>query len=201
MQRRKPLRGKKKIKLKRKSALAAVRTVIDARFVTAVRYACNNHEGERKMYRIMFVCLGNICRSPMAELLFLDMVKKAGREDEFVIASSATAHDNVWNGVGAPVYPQIRALLESKGVDCAKKRAQVLTREHGDEYDLFLCMDDSNVRNAKRILGEKNAHKCKKLLSYAGESGDVADPWYTRDFQTSYDDVERGLKGLLATLR
>lgn len=153
-----------------------------------------------KPYKIMFVCLGNICRSPMAELLFKDMVKKAGREDEFYIQSSATAHDNVYNGVGAPVYPQIRALLESKGVSCAGKRAQVLTTEHGEEFDLFLCMDDNNVRNASRILG-KNGYKCKKLLSYAGESGDVADPWYTRDFEKSYEDVKRGLEGLIKELQ
>ncbi len=148
------------------------------------------------MHRIMFVCLGNICRSPMAELLLKDMVKKAGREGEFVISSSATAHDNVYNGVGAPVYPPVRELLERKGISCAGKRAQVLTEEHGEEYDLFLCMDGNNVRNASRILG-KNGHKCKKLLSYAGEEGDVADPWHTRNFEQAYEDIKRGLEGLL----
>ncbi len=152
-----------------------------------------------KPYKIMFVCLGNICRSPMAELIFKDMVKKAGREKEFVIASAATASDNVYDGIGAPVYPQIRALLEKRGVSCEGKRAQVLTAEHGEAYDLFLCMDDSNVRNASRILG-KNAYKCKKLLSYAGENGDVADPWYTRDFRAAEEDIERGCKALLESL-
>ncbi len=149
------------------------------------------------MHKIMFVCLGNICRSPMAELLLKDMVKKAGREEEFYIESSATADDNVYNGVGAPVYPQIRALLESKGISCAGKRAQVLTKAHGEKFDLFLCMDDNNVRNASRILGE-NGYKCKKLLSFVGESGNVADPWYTRDFSLAYEDIKRGLEGLLA---
>ncbi len=153
----------------------------------------------KKPYRIMFVCLGNICRSPMAELLLKDMVKKQGREGDFVIESSATSDDNVYNGVGAPVYPQIRALLESKGISCAGKRAQVLTKEHGERFDLFLCMDGNNVRNATRILGE-NGYKCKKLLSYAGESGDVADPWYTRNFELAYEDVKRGLEGLLQNL-
>ena len=153
-----------------------------------------------KPYRIMFVCLGNICRSPMAELLLKDMIKKEGLEEDFIIQSSATAPDNVVNGVGAPVYYHIRTLLESKGISCEGKRAQVLKKEHGDAFDLFLCMDDNNVRNARRILGEKNESKCKKLLSYAGESGDVADPWYTRDFQKSYDDVKRGLEGLLKAL-
>ena len=152
------------------------------------------------MKKIMFVCLGNICRSPMAELLFLEMVKKAGREKEFVIASSATSDENVFNGVGAPVYTPVRNLLEKKGVSCAGKRAQVLTAQHGEAFDLLVCMDDSNVRNAKYIVGEKNAHKCKKLLSYAGDLGNVADPWYTRDFERTYDDIMRGLNGLLLSL-
>ncbi len=153
----------------------------------------------KKPYKIMFVCLGNICRSPMAELLCKDMIKKAGRETDFVVQSSATCSDNVYNGVGAPVYPQIRSLLESKGISCAGKRAQVLTATHGEEYDLILCMDDSNMRNAARILG-KNAYKCKKLLSYIGESRDVADPWYTRNFEIAYEDIYRGVEGLLKTL-
>lgn len=153
-----------------------------------------------KKHKIMFVCLGNICRSPMAELLLKDMVKKLGRAEEFYIESSATSDENVWNGVGAPVYPQIRSLLESKGISCAGKRAQVLTSAHGEQFDLFLCMDDNNVRNARRILGEKHADKCQKLLSFAGESGNVADPWYTRDFTLAYEDIKRGLEGLLQTL-
>ncbi len=148
------------------------------------------------MYKIMFVCLGNICRSPMAELIMKDRIKKAGREADFHVESSATADDNVYDGVGAPVYPQIRALLEEKGISCAGKRAQVLTAAHGEAFDLFVCMDDNNVRNASRILG-KNGHKCKKLLSFAGESGNVADPWYTRDFTQAYEDVVRGVEALL----
>ncbi len=152
-----------------------------------------------KTSKIMFVCLGNICRSPMAELVFKDILKKAGREKEFLVESSATADDNVFNGVGAPVYPPIRKLLESKGISCAGKRAQVLTQEHGKAFDSFICMDDSNMRNAGYILGE-NAYKCKKLLAFAGESGNVADPWYTRDFEKSYEDVKRGLEGLFKWL-
>ena len=153
-----------------------------------------------KPYKIMFVCLGNICRSPMAELLLKDMVKKLGKEQDFYIESSATSDENVWNGRGAPVYAQTRELLEKKGISCAGKRAQVLTQAHGNAFDLFLCMDDNNVRHAKAILGEENGKKCKKLLSYAGESGNVADPWYTRDFEKSYQDIKRGLEGLLRAL-
>ena len=153
-----------------------------------------------KTHKIMFVCLGNICRSPMAELLCKDMVQKAGREEEFYIQSSATSSENVWNGVGAPVYTPVRTLLEKKGISCEGKRAQVLTKAHGEEFDLLLCMDDSNVKNAQRIVGAENAHKCKKLLSFAGENGSVADPWYTRDFDAAYRDILRGLEGLLKTL-
>ncbi len=153
-----------------------------------------------KLYKIMFVCHCNICRSPMAELLFKDLVKKAGRAGEFLISSSATSDEEIYDGVGAPVYPPVKALLEGKGISCAGKRAQRLTKADGVGYDLFLCMDDNNIRNAQRILGE-NGYKCKKLLSYAGESGSVADPWYTRDFERTYQDIMRGLEGLLRELR
>jgi protein-tyrosine phosphatase len=136
----------------------------------------------------------------MAELMLKDMVEKLGRAQDFYIESSATSDENIWNGKGAPVYSNTRELLESKGISCAGKRAQQLKKEHGDKFDLFLCMDDNNVRNAKAILGAKNGEKCKKLLSYAGESGNVADPWYTRNFEKSYEDILRGLEGLLLAL-
>lgn len=148
------------------------------------------------MRKIMFVCHGNICRSPMAEFLFKDMVKKAGRETEFFIDSCAVSHETVWNGQGEPVYPPAKALLRSLGIDCSAKRSKVMTESDGEEFDVFLCMDDSNVARAKRILG-KNGYKCKKLLSYADEKGDIADPWYTRDFQAAYRDIMRGLTGFL----
>ena len=153
------------------------------------------------MRRIMFVCLGNICRSPMAEYMLKDILKKQGRSAEFYVESSATSDENVWNGVGSPVYPPAKAKLKSVGISCEDKRAQVLTAKHGDEFDLFICMDDSNVRNARRILGTKNAHKCVKLLSFVGEEGSVADPWYTGDFTTTYKDVTAGCSGLLKYLK
>ena len=152
------------------------------------------------MHRIMFVCHGNICRSPMAEFLFKDMVKKVGREKDFEIASCAVTTEEIWNGVGAPVYPPAKAELLKHGVSCEGKRAQLLMAADGEKYDLFLCMDDSNVRRAKNILGVKNGEKCRKLLTYAGENGDVADPWYTRNFTDTYRDIMRGLEGLLAAL-
>ncbi len=152
------------------------------------------------MYKIMFVCHGNICRSPMAEFMFKDMVENLGRSKDFVIASSAVSSETVWNGKGSPVYPPAKTMLKSVGISCEGKLSQMLTAADGEKYDLFLCMDDDNVRRAKRILGEKYADKCKKLLTYAGESGDVADPWYTRDFNATYTDIKRSLNGLIKTL-
>ena len=130
----------------------------------------------------------------------MDMLKKLGMEQEFLVQSSATSDENILSGVGAPVYPPVKRLLESKGISCAGKRAQILTKAHGEEFDLLICMDDSNMRNVRYIVGEENARKCKKLLSFAGENGNVADPWYTRDFESAYADIKRGLQGLLKFL-
>ena len=130
----------------------------------------------------------------------MDMLKKLGMEQEFLVQSSATSDENILSGVGAPVYPPVKRLLESKGISCAGKRAQILTKAHGEEFDLLICMDDSNIRNVRYIVGEENARKCKKLLSFAGENGNVADPWYTRDFESAYADIKRGLQGLLKFL-
>ena len=152
------------------------------------------------MYKINFVCHGNICRSPMAEYLFKDMVKKAGREQEFSICSTAVSSEEIWNGVGNPVYPPVKKLLSALGISCEEKRAKQLTEQDGKTCDLLLCMDDSNLQRAKRIVGESNAHKCKKLLSFTGSNESVSDPWYTRDFQTCYQDVMRGLNALLQSL-
>lgn len=151
------------------------------------------------MYKIMFVCHGNICRSPMAEFIFKDMVKKLGRAGEFDVASSAVSTEEIWNGVGNPVYPPAKTELQKHGISCEGKRAQLLTEADGEYYDLLLCMDESNVRRARKIVGAKNAEKCKKLLDFAG-GGEVADPWYTGDFTATYQDLVRGLEGLLKTL-
>jgi len=154
----------------------------------------------KPMNKVLFVCHGNICRSPLAEFLFKDMVKKAGRENEFEIASCAVSDEEIYRGTGNPVYPPVKALLSALGISCEGKRARLLTAKDGEYYDFLLCMDESNERRAKRIVGEKNAAKCKKLLSLAGESGDVADPWYTRDFVAAKEDIERGLNALLQIL-
>ena len=145
--------------------------------------------------RIMFVCLGNICRSPMAEIIFKDMVKKAGREEDFVIASSATSDENVWNGVGAEVYPPAKRILAAHGLSAGGKRAVQLKASDYGRYDLFVCMDKSNVRNVNRMLGR--ADKTRLLMDYTDRPGDVSDPWYTGDFETAYRDIYEGCQGLL----
>lgn len=132
----------------------------------------------------------------MAEYLCKALVEKAGRAAEFEIASHAVSAEEL----GEPIYPPVKSLLAELGVSCGEKRAQKLTAADGEYYDLLLCMDDSNVWRAQRIVGERNAHKCKKLLSFAGESGDVADPWYTRDFEAAYRDILRGVQGILKSL-
>lgn len=149
------------------------------------------------MVKIMFVCHGNICRSPMAEFLMKDLVKKAGREGEFQIASTAVSAEEIWGDIGNPVYPPVKALLARLGISCEGKRAEQLTQAHGEEYDYILCMDESNLRRAKRIVGNKNEAKCFKLMDFAGRGGDVADPWYTRDFNEAYQDILYGCEKIL----
>lgn len=152
------------------------------------------------MHKVMFVCHGNICRSPMAEFLMKDLVEKAGRAEEFDIASTAVSSEEIWGGVGNPVYAPVKSLLLKKGISCAGKRAKLLTKTDGEIYDYLLCMDESNVRRAKQIVGEKNAKKCVKLLSFTGADEDVADPWWTRDFQEAYEDIYRGVLAFIAFL-
>ncbi len=150
--------------------------------------------------RIMFVCHGNICRSPMAELVFKRMIKEKGLEDRFFVSSSATSTEEIWNGVGNPVYPPAKAELAKHGISTDGKRAVQLKREDADNYDMFIGMDSANVRNMKRILGEGAECKISKLLDYTGQGGDVADPWYTRDFSRTYKDVLDGCEALLESI-
>lgn len=149
--------------------------------------------------RIMFVCHGNICRSPMAEFVLKDMVKRAGREGEFVIASSATSTDEIRNGRGNPVYPPAKDELARHGISCSGKRAVQFTKEDYDKYDLIIAMDSRNVRNIYRIIGNDSQNKVRKLMDYTLQGGDVADPWYTRNFETAYNDIYNGCKALLQT--
>lgn len=152
------------------------------------------------MIKIMFVCHGNICRSPMAEFVLKDMVRHRGLENDFVIASSATSTEEIWNGVGNPVYPPVKAVLEDHGIDPSGKRAVQLKASDYDKYDLFIGMDSANIRNMARILGEDKDNKIRKLMEYTGSNSDVSDPWYTRDFDRCYKDIYSGCEALLNSL-
>lgn len=152
------------------------------------------------MIKIMFVCHGNICRSPMAEFVFKDMVKKAGREKEFVIASSATSTEEIWNGVGNPVYPPARDELKKHGISCEGKRAVQVKKSDYENYDYLICMDENNMRNIKRIIASDPEDKIVKLMSFTEENRNVADPWYSSDFETCYRDIYNGCKALLDKL-
>ena len=150
------------------------------------------------MIRILFVCHGNICRSPMAEFIMKDLVKKAGLEKQFEIASAATSTEEI----GAPVYPPARRKLAEHGISCSGKTARQLEHWDCERYDLLIGMDRANLRNMRRICGGGEAGKLHTMLEYAGRPGDdVADPWYTRDFDAAWRDIEAGCRGLLAHLR
>ena len=148
------------------------------------------------MYKIMFVCHGNICRSPMAEFILKKIVKENGLEKEFVISSSATSTEEIWRGVGNPVYPPAKRELLKHGISCEGKRAVQLKEEDYENYDLFICMDSANVRNTMRILNGDCQNKVVKLLSFAGRDGDVSDPWYTDRFDVAYSDILEGCEAL-----
>ncbi len=152
------------------------------------------------MIRIMFVCHGNICRSPMAEFILKKMVLERGQADKFVIASSATSTEEIWNGIGNPVYPPARAELKKHGIDPGTKRAVQLAKEDYDKYDLFIGMDSANIRNMHRILGTDPKNKIRKLMDYTGRGGDVADPWYSDRFDITYRDVYDGCSALLESI-
>lgn len=146
------------------------------------------------MTKIVFICHGNICRSPMAEFVLKDMVKKLGAADDFFIESRATSTEEIGNGVH---YGTTRKLAQL-GISTAGKTAVQLRRSDYEKYDMLICMDEWNVRNTLRIVGADKDGKVSKLLSFAGEDGDIADPWYTGNFDETYNDVVKGCKGLLS---
>ena len=155
------------------------------------------------MIRILFVCHGNICRSPMAEFVMEDLVKKAGLADEFEIASAATSSEEIGN----PVHPGTARILKREGISCAGKRARWLRQDEYEAWDLIVGMDEANMGSMARLFKGDPEHKLHKLLEFTdqqtrkGRIPDVADPWYTGDFETTYRDVLSGCKGLIRTLQ
>ena len=145
------------------------------------------------MTKILFVCHGNICRSPMAEFCMKYLAAEAGRSGEFEIASAATSTEELGNGV----YPPARRLLNSKGIDCSGKFARQITAKDYEYYDLVIGMDNANMRNMKRFWNGDPDNKLRMLLDYTGVPGEVADPWYSGNFEQTWKDVEAGCRGLL----
>lgn len=145
------------------------------------------------MTRILFICHGNICRSPMAEFVCRDMVEKLGRDGEFFIASAATSTEEI----GSPVHPGTRRKLEELGIACGGKRAVQARREDYDRYDYLIVMDGLNLRNLRRIIPEDPGEKIHRLLDFTGRGGDIADPWYTGNFDDTLRDIQEGCRGLL----
>ena len=150
------------------------------------------------MIKILFVCHGNICRSPMAEFIMKDKIKKLGLGDMFKISSAATSAEEIWNGVGNPVYPPAKDELKKHGIVCSGKNARQMVKSDYEEYDYLIGMDDANIRNMKNLFGDGD--KIFKLLSFAGSDESVSDPWYTDRFDTAYNDINRGIDGFLKFL-
>lgn len=148
------------------------------------------------MVRLLFVCHGNICRSPMAEFVMKDLVRKSGREEEFYIESAATSTEEIGNDV----YPPARRKLAEHGISCNGKTARQMTRRDYERFDLLIGMDSWNIRNMKVICGGDPDGKIHQLLDFTNRPGDVADPWYTRDFEATWRDVLEGCQCLLAQL-
>lgn len=153
------------------------------------------------MIRVMFVCHGNICRSPMAEFIFKKMLEEEKLSEKFSVASSATSTEEIWGNVGNPVYPPAKKELLKHGITCEGKRAVQLKKSDYEKYDFFIAMDSMNVRNIMRIFGSDKDSKVSKLLDYTDKKGDVADPWYSGRFDVAYSDIEKGCKALLKELK
>ena len=145
------------------------------------------------MTNILFVCHGNICRSTMAEFVMKDIVKNAGMEEKFYIQSRATHRDEI----GADTYWGTKDKLDKEGIPYTKRRATLMTKEDYDKYDYILGMDDENMRYIAKIIGSDPVHKVYMLMDFAGEHRSIADPWYTGNFDATFDDVMRGCQGLL----
>ena len=149
------------------------------------------------MIKLLFVCHGNICRSPIAEFIMKDLLKKKGVANSFEIASAATSTEELGN----PVYPPARQLLKQNGLDCSGKFARQITKEDYQYYDYIIVMDSYNLRSITRFAASDALNKVSLLMDYTDRPGDVADPWYSRDFQKMWEDINEGCRGLLDFLQ
>lgn len=168
---------------------------------------CRLIKGYKIMIKVLFVCHGNICRSPISEYVLKDMVEKRGLTDAFEIASAATSTEEIWNGKGNPIYPPAQAELRRHGIgetaytNFSGKRARQVTKQDYQYYDYLLCADSNNIRNTLRITGPDKEGKVKLLLDFTDRPGrSIADPWYTGNFKETYRDVYEGCTALLEKL-
>jgi protein-tyrosine phosphatase len=149
------------------------------------------------MIKVIFICHGNICRSPMAEFIFKDIVKKAGKEDQFLIASCATSTEEIGNGV----YPPAKRKLAEHGLSAQGKRAVQFKKSDYDKYDYILAMERRNIRNLGWLIGADPEGKIKRLLDYSDNPRDISDPWYSGDFELAYRDILEGCEALFEFIR
>lgn len=148
------------------------------------------------MIRILFVCLGNICRSPMAEFVFKEMVKKQGKDSEFYVESAATSNETA----GQPVHFGTRKKLSEIGISTEGKYARQLKQSDYDRFDYIIGMEEYNINCIKRIVGDDNENKVYRLLDFSDNPRDIADPWYTNNFDITYNDIVEGCTALLKKL-
>lgn len=149
------------------------------------------------MKKILFICWGNICRSPAAALVFRELARRGGLENDFLAASAGVSDEEEGNGV----YPPMRRVLEARGLDCAGHAARMLRRSDYEDFDLLVCMDELTLGRTRRFFGGDAEGKVRNLLDYAGRPGaEIDDPWYTRDFERAMREIELGCRALLASL-
>jgi protein-tyrosine phosphatase len=164
-------------------------------FVCCQRFQAKT-ERKNRVIKILFICHGNICRSPMAQSVLTHLAAQSGISDKFEIASAATSSEEIGN----PPHPGTVAKLRAEGIPLVPHRAVRMTRDDYEKYDYVICMDEENVRNVQRLSDGDPDEKIYKLLAFAGSTMDVADPWYTGDFEATYRDVLAGCRGILETL-